>query len=100
MKIRLLKVAVQATVVLDDGEHLQEAVFEPTIVTAANWRGFADGSFKEAHMQELMGMIEKQMAQQAQAGAPVAPPAPPVAAPTAPQAPEGAAVGAPTQAQG
>jgi putative copper export protein len=75
MKIRLLKVAVQATVVLDDGEHLQEAVFEPTIVTAAKWREFADASFKEAHMQELMGLVEKQMAQAAQAGAPLAPPA-------------------------
>jgi hypothetical protein len=75
MKIRLLKVAVQATVVLDDGEHLQEAVFEPTIVTAAKWREFADASFKEPHMQELMGLVEKQMAQAPQAGAPIAPPA-------------------------
>jgi hypothetical protein len=79
MKIRLLKVAVQATVVLDDGEHLQEAVFEPTIVTAAKWREFAGHSFTEPHMQELMTMVQKQMAQAAQAGAPagaaVAPPA-------------------------
>jgi hypothetical protein len=40
-RLRLLKVAVQATYVLDDGTSLKELPAQPTMVPASDWPAFA-----------------------------------------------------------
>lgn len=47
-RLRLLKVIVQAVVVIDDGETLVERVVEPVSVSADEWEGFAAGRFAES----------------------------------------------------
>jgi hypothetical protein len=41
-RVRLLKVAVQATFVVDDGESLEEQTGQAVVVNAADWPAFAE----------------------------------------------------------
>lgn len=47
-KLRLVKVLVQSTFVIDDGESLTEMTAETATVAAKDWPGYASGAFAEA----------------------------------------------------
>lgn len=47
-KLRLLKVVVQPTFVVDDGETLSEVLAEPVVVLAKDWAEYATGPFADA----------------------------------------------------
>lgn len=57
--VRLLKVSLQATLVIDDGEHLTEANSQTVTIGAADWQAFVDEGF-DATIEAL----EKQLAEQ------------------------------------
>ena len=48
MKLRLLKVVVQAVFVLDDGETLTETTAEPVVVPAHEWPTYPTNGFAHA----------------------------------------------------
>jgi hypothetical protein len=58
-QLRLLKVVVQATFVVDDGESLTEQVAAPVTVSAAEWPAYATETFPQQ-----VAALEQQMAEE------------------------------------
>lgn len=56
-RLRLLKVIVQPTFVLDDGETLTELTVQPTTVSPSQWPTFATTEFAAA-MEQLRQQVE------------------------------------------
>ena len=46
-RLRLLKVVIQPTFVIDDGESLQEMTSEPITITPTDWPDYAKTTFVE-----------------------------------------------------
>lgn len=69
-RLRLLKVAVQPTFVVDDGETLAEITGPPQSIPAGDWRDFATGAFTD---DDLAALLER-----SDLSEPPPPPPPPV----------------------
>jgi hypothetical protein len=57
-RLRLLKVIVQAVLVVDDGETLTEQNTQPMTISAADWPEFAASGFAAA-MEQLRQQVEE-----------------------------------------
>lgn len=58
MRLRLVKVTMQATCVIDDGESLREQVTEPVTIAAADWPDYAASGFAEQLAQAELSLNE------------------------------------------
>lgn len=58
-RLRLVKVVVQATLVLDDGESLTEHVTSPVTLSASEWPTYATETFPEQ-----LTLLEQQLLDQ------------------------------------
>lgn len=61
-RLRLVKVAVQPTFVVDDGDTLTEVQGHAVAVTAANWPSFAADAFTEDELVKLLATLDAQEA--------------------------------------
>lgn len=59
VRARLLKVVVQPVFVIDDGDQLDEVTGAPVSVTGREWRDFAQTSFSEEDLAQIVRQWEE-----------------------------------------